>query len=249
MTSIQERDQLMPAPVVQIAGEGNEQACGDDPSDVPANALNADVNGLLLAAHRADVDAVGRYVLCRRRKARDPEERERPWHVVGQRQREGDAAERHQHRELHRQDEKLLRPEHLDDRRPERLDDPRQVHRAGVQGDLGVRNAEVLVHDRRDHGDRDHGRAHREVERRHPEERMRSPHRLLDDGGGRGCGSLLGHGQNSEQPCVQLPHRPVERRKASRKRGRPRREPALRDRSAIPGIAVGQSAARRCPQN
>ena len=70
--------------------------------------------------------------------------------------------------ELHRDDPEPLRPEHVDEGAPERLDHPGEVEPGGVEGDVGIGDAETLVEDHRYRHGHDVGGAFGEIEGRDP---------------------------------------------------------------------------------
>ncbi len=144
--------------IAERAREIDEAALARDHPHAEEGAPHADEGRLLVLLERQHVEAVGGDVVGRRGEGEQPQDRERHLEEMRHRQRERHQRQRGADRELHREDPDALGREHVDERRPDRLHDPRQVEPARVQRDVGVGDAERLVHDdrhRHHHHERD----------------------------------------------------------------------------------------------
>jgi len=138
----------------QPARQIDQPALARDHRQPVAGAAHTDERGLRALRQRQHVEAVGGDIVGGRCKSQQPQQRQRHLQQARPGQRQRNASQRGADHELQRDDPAPFGAEQLDQRAPQRLDHPGQVEPAGVERDLGVAEAQVLVHhDRQRHHD------------------------------------------------------------------------------------------------
>ena len=171
-------------PLRQISGQPHQPALARERSQPVKRAAHADKRRLPVRGQRVQIKSVGRDVVRRRAKRHQPKHRERGLEKRRPRQRERDRRERPADHDLQRHDPKPFRAKQVHQRRPQRLDDPRQVAPARVERDVGIGDAEVLIHHHRQRHHDDIRDTLAKIERGNP-----SPRGALRSGG-------WGHSEN-----------------------------------------------------
>ena len=107
-----------------------------------------------------------------RSEGHDPKDPDRHRKIAGQLHAEGQCSQQPHHRKLHRQNDPLLRFEHLEESRPERLQGPDERDVADPKRDVCIIVPEVLEHRGRHPSDHDVGNTLGEVSGRDPRPRI-----------------------------------------------------------------------------
>jgi len=137
------------------AGNDDQQALGGDGADPVEGAADADERRLLVLSETEHVEAVGGDVVSRRTEGHQPEQADGVLEKPRRRDGQGHAGQHHADQRLRDQDPEALGLEHVHEGAPQGLDHPGQVEPARIQGDVGVGDAQPLVHDHRDGHDHD----------------------------------------------------------------------------------------------
>lgn len=139
---------------LQPPRQHDEQPLSGNGRDAVERAADAHVERLFVGCEGEHVEAVGCDVMGRGTESHQPEQGERGTEEPVERQRQGNPGERGADEQLHGGNPPAFGLHQVDEGTPEWLDDPGQVEPAGVEGNVGVGDAELLVHHR---GDGHHG--------------------------------------------------------------------------------------------
>ena len=166
-------------------GQHHQPALAGDHRQPVEGAAHADERGLRARRQGEHVEAVGGDVVGGRGESHQPQHGQRPTEEMRPRQGQRHHRQRQPEPELQHHDPAPLAAQQVHQRPPQRLDHPGQVQPLVYERDLGVGDAQVLVHHHRQRHHHDVGQAFAEVERGDP-----AP------GVDRGCsGGCVGGGQ------------------------------------------------------
>ena len=133
-----------------------QKACQDDQQtlscyggDTVEGAADAYVERLLVVVEGVHIIAVGCNVVGGRGEGYQPEGRQRELEEERCGQREGDAGKADGDDKLHGDRPPALGLHQIYKGAPEGFDDPGQVEPAGIQGDIGIRDAQAFIHNGR----------------------------------------------------------------------------------------------------
>ena len=135
---------------------------------------------MLALIERQHIKPVRRDIMGRRSEGRDPEDDQRQDEkgyrgmsrrdniCRGVRKGQGRSDKSRTDQHLHGQDPPSLGLDNIDERTPEGFNHPREIQDTGIRGDIGVRHAHLLEHDRRDRVHNEIGNSFREIKGRNP---------------------------------------------------------------------------------
>ena len=169
--SVERRRAVRREALVEPPCQPHQAARSDQFGQVVERSLPTDILRLIFGREFSHIDAVGRDVVRGSAESNHGKDRNRDGKERRQVKRQSSDTEQHAAQQLGRNDPELLRAVQLQKRTPQEFDRPRPHNQRGPERNLGVRDAEVLEQDRRDHVQNDERKAHREIKRGDPAER------------------------------------------------------------------------------
>ena len=132
---------------LEIACQHHQQTLADNSGDTVESATDAHEVSLLMLFKTEHIKAVGSNVVGCTGEGHQPEESQRPLQPVWARYGEGHTAQCSTDEQLHGDNPPALSLDDVYERAPQGFDDPRQIEPGCVERDVGIRQAETLVHD------------------------------------------------------------------------------------------------------